>query len=217
MLALAGMIVAPSSHALDFRDPNNSKMIFGDTTNVLMGNLRVPGGTITHWLDLVPAVFRAVIDVPNTNGVVILSLSNKIPYPALRGYELISSPIIVNSNSFVEAYLPRLGEEFVLTMTDTNGVTVPKTTEGKTIGKPDSLKPGTNFTEARRKHYFGSPMWPGLEGIPLQWLDPAKYFVLEKPGLYKMTFVQRLYIVDSNLCLKSISLPPVKVDVRVEK
>ena len=48
-------------------------------------------------------------------------------------------------------------------------------------------------------------------------LNPARYFIIEKPGLYKLTVIQRLYVADTNSYLKTITLPPVTVDVRVEK
>lgn len=197
------------------QDLNSPAMIWGKTTNIMVADTFVSG--IIGTLNLIPVSVRAGIGVPNSNGAIILSLHDKVIYPAFTGYELVSAGV---SNKFIGFFLPKRGEQFVLTMTDSNGVAVPKTKEGSDIGKPDSLKPKTSYHLIFLKRgydYFSSPMRLGIDDLHLNQLDPTKYFHLEKSGTYKLTFVQRLYVVDTNSYLKAVTLPPVTVDVRVEK
>jgi len=41
-------------------------------------------------------------------------------------------------------------------------------------------------------------------------------FIVKITGLYKLTVSERLYVVDTNRCLKALALPPVTVDVKVK-
>lgn len=195
----------------------NPKIIWGETTNIMVGNVYV-SGNIGH-LNLIPASMRAGIGIPDSNGVIVISLHNKITYPAYRAYELVPTNS-ATSNKPIDVFLPKRGEQFTLTLTDTTGAAVPKTADGLTIGKPDSLKAKTLYFLILQKGgygYFSSPMWPGIDDPHLERLDPTKYFAIEKPGLYKLTMVQRLYVVDTNAFLEAITLPPVTVNVQVEK
>jgi hypothetical protein len=121
-------------------------------------------------------------------------------------------------------------------MTDTNGIPVPKTTLGLAFWQPLALKPNTGWRRFMINNHARIGLSPkGVKEIPFldligshlpltpenmaeAWeLNPARYFLLEKPGLYKLTVTQRLYIADTNTYLKVITLPPVTVGVRVEE
>lgn len=139
------------------------------------------------------------------------------------------------STNWVFAFMPPVSERFEIAMTDKNGRPVPKTPAGLALGQPPTLKPNTKwFRFARNNHTrFGllpkqvdevelsDPAGPGVSLTPenvakTRGLDPTAYFVLEEPGLYRLTVAQRLYVADTNLCLKVVTLPPVSVDVRVQ-
>ena len=69
---------------------------------------------------------------------------------------------------------------------------------------------------------MSDPAGPGVPLTPenvakMRGLDPTAYFVLEEPGLYRLTIAQRLYVADTNSCVKAITLPPVAVNVSVQK
>ncbi len=135
--------------------------------------------------------------------------------------------------------MPPVNERFVLSLTDSDGEPVPKTPEGQALNRPPSLKPNTRWTDLPRagttqpgtfglfpkelfKMAFSDKIGAGVS-IPNEEvkkmfeLDPTNYFLLQKPGRYKLTVIQRLYLEDTNTYLKIISLPPVAVVVRVEK
>jgi len=182
------------------QDLDNPKMLWGELTNLITGNTRISGTFST--LPPLKFSFRSGINV--NNGLIIVSLKTKrVVNPAYRAIENFTTNLIT-------AYLPEYNERFAVTLIDVNGVAVQKTKEGLSIGESPSLKPNTQQFQA--KHNL--PLWP--KSIFMQELDPVKYFVIEKPGLYKLTLTQRLYVVKTNTFLETITLPPVTVDVRVE-
>ncbi len=99
-------------------------------------------------------------------------------------------------------------------MTDANGKAVPKTAEGRDLGQK-GLPAKVYWSHWERYGYHGVDLLPH-EDCKLYPLDPTKYFMIEQPGFYKLTLAQRLYVVDTNTYLKTISLPPVTIDVKVE-
>lgn len=212
VLVVANILGGPLGQILG--QPGEVRIIAGETTNIMVGDAYVSG--VIHKLSLVPISLRAVIGIFGNETNITISLHKKNAVtPVARGYELIqNSPGA--TNKVIVTFLPRLGEQFELTMTDAHGVVVPKTSLAETIGKSDSLKPNTPAGMARRNNYFYIPQWADLPDSHWESLDPTKYFALEKPGAYKLVFVQRIYVEDEKTCLKSITLPAVTVNVRVE-
>jgi hypothetical protein len=128
--------------------------------------------------------------------------------------------------------IPPFNESVIVSMTDSNGVPVPKTPKGSALGQPLTLKPettlfrwGGNNRNPWVKVYSNAPcqvmtIGTGLEkelGPRYLLLDPAQYFSIEHPGLYKLTVTLRLYVVETNNFLKPITVPPVAVDLRIER
>jgi hypothetical protein len=202
----------------------NPKVIWGEATNFLRGDHM--GG------NPVPTSLRSTIDV--SNGVIMLSGHPlKVMHPAHLYIENSSA------TNIALACMPPVNERFVLTMTDANGVPVPKTPEGQALGQFSSLKPNTRWIDLPRvgtgiKGTFGifpkqlfqmafsdkigaGISIPSQEVAKMFELDPTKYFIIQKPGLYKLAVIPRLYMEDTNTYLKIITLPPVTMDVLVEK
>jgi len=138
--------------------------------------------------------------------------------------------------NWTDVYLPPVGERLVLSMTDTNNVPVQKTSRGVSMDAPSNLKSMTSvFSYERGDHQRLAILPGGIVDIPffdrprstdfvshhddIETLDlnPGKYFILNQPGLFKLTVTQRLYIVDTNLYLEAVTLPPVSINVQVSK
>ncbi|MGA3284636.1 MAG: hypothetical protein ABSD57_09295 [Verrucomicrobiota bacterium] len=175
----------------------NPKMIWGAATNFVTGD--ISGKAIYTAL-------RAGINI--SNGMVVLSGN---PPELLSKMEIGFENI---STNFIQAARPKLNEWLTLSMTNTNGVPLPKTAEGMALGQQSSLKTNT-FWPHWRRYGTSAPLFD--HSVDMFTFDPTKYFKIEESGLYKLTVVQRLYVINTNTYLKTITLPPVTVDVRVEK
>lgn len=185
-------------------DEWNPKITWGEATNFWTGD---PSGKY-----LFIATFKAGIYVKNS--VIVLSGNPpKVVSPVEIGFANISA--IQTNYDHIDCTLPRTNEWLNLSMVDSSGVPIPKTAEGLALGQPPSLKPHTLWRHWGRYGY-AAPMFPNEIDMGYDF-DPTKYFILKQPGLYKLTIVQRLYVDDTNQFLKAITLPPVSVDVRVEK
>jgi hypothetical protein len=125
------------------------------------------------------------------------------------------SPASWSASNTVITYLPPMDQRVNMTMTDAAGVDVPKTSEGLKLGKKPILKRSALSFRWDKYGCQSIVLWPKADS-ELYPIDPAKYFAIERPGLYKLTLVQYMYIVDNNAYLKAIELPPVTIDVRVE-
>jgi hypothetical protein len=208
----------------------NLKMIWGDTTNFLRGQFN--GGPLQ-------TVMRSGIDV--NNGIIVLSGQPLgVVHPARLCIEDCLGPLFytptndqgipitpVDPTNVIWGLLPPFNERFNMAMTNLDGVPVPKTPEGRRFGRPESLKPNTEWYPQYMNVYKKLDLIP-KQVLPMSFsenskatagmndLDPTKYFKITKQGLYKLTVTQRLYVMDTNTYLKAITLPPVSVNVRVE-
>lgn len=217
----------------------NPKMVWGGVTNLLTADL---AGN-TERLEL-----RSGINVKD--GIIILSGqdSNAInpvrmclenySAPPSRGFSTRSDQGVlttdVPSTNWAFVYLPPPRERFLMAMTDTNNVPVPKTSAGAALDSPSELNPSTTWQRIENSDHSRISLLPkGIdevpfsnligEGIPMtrenvtqMWeLNPFKYFELAESGVYRLTVAQRLYVLGTNSCLRPFTLPPVTVDVRV--
>ncbi len=143
----------------------------------------------------------------------------------------------------VWAGVPPFNESVILSMVDSNGVSVPRTTEGLALGKPLALPPKTTkfwWSGNNRHEWFrvlstapvqilaigrDTPEVKKLRPDPpehsARWMgmaiDPRRYFSIKKPGLYELSLTLRLYVIDTNTYLKPITLPTVSIPVFVEE
>jgi hypothetical protein len=207
----------------------NPKMVWGSITNFVRGD---PTGKPLQ------TELRSGINV--SNGIIVISGKPlEVVRPVYLCIENCLGPSFfiptysqgvpttrVDSTNVVWAFLPAFNERLVLTLTDTNGAVVPKTSAGMSLGKPPSVKPYTRWFRWGNDGYKLFTLFPkGVIEIPFPYIgdnvrelecDPTKYFDIKMPGFYKLTVIQRLYVVDTNTYLTTITLPPVTVDVRVE-
>lgn len=168
---------------------------------------------------LFPAALR--VGIRSSNGVIVLSgKPAKLVHPASVYLKSVLAPpfwTATNSdpNDRVLTFLPPINERFAISMTDATGLPVPKTAEGRSLGQTPSL---ARSVRSFRWDKYGCQCVVLLpqEDYELYPIDPTKYFMIENTGLYKLTLIQRLYLVDSNSCLKAINLPVVSIDVNVE-
>ena len=206
------------------------QMIWGDTTNILGADF---------YERPLQAALRSGIAV--NNGIVALSghplevvsparfyldhCSGPLFWPATNdghGYS-----ILVDSTNKLNGCLPSLDERFDMVMTDADGAPMPKTPEGRRLGRTLSLEPNVRWSSRFTIAHQGFILLPrGIllmpfsefnQGKPVENnLDPTKYFKISKRGLYKFTITQRIYVFGPNGYVKAITLPPVTVPVRVE-
>ena len=189
--------------SVDEKNLDNPKMIWGQTTNLLVFPLNVLSGQ-----QLGPTLIsvRAGIDV--SNGVVVMSGSPpKLRHSIYVGHENVSSNLAC-------AFLPAFDQRFTATVIDSNGAPLPKTSDGMRVGRPIALKANTPWQDWRNENYFTGTLWP--QSVDMYEFDPARYFRIERPGLYRLKIVQRLIVVNTNQFLETLTLPPVSVDVKVE-
>jgi hypothetical protein len=196
-----------------------SQMTWGETTNFMRAD---PGGKF------MPTTLK--VGIRATNSMIVLSGQPlKLVYPAsvyiksVLGRPVWTYPETnvggvpsrnVDSSNWVSfMYLPLENDRLAVEMTDADGKPVPKTSEGAGLGQT-GLPAKVYWRHWGRYGYHGVDLLPH-EDHELYPLDPTKYFMIENPGLYKLTLVQRLYVVDTNTYLKAITLPPVTVDVKV--
>jgi hypothetical protein len=200
----------------------NPKMAWGKVTNLVIGDTGF-SGLVPKTLTPLTASLRAGINA--RDGVVVVSGQ---PLKVQRPTELL----LFTESTQVWLGLPPFNESGIVSMTDSNGIPVPKTPKGLALGQPLKLMPQTTWirwggnnrnpwvkifrTASREIMTIGSGM-EKLSSTGYLVLDPTQYFSIEKPGLYKLTVSLRLYAVDTNTFLKPITLPPVSVDVRVEE
>ncbi len=218
---------------------SNPKIIWGGATNFIRGGYgpdTPPNGSTP----VVPirTSLRGAIDVPG--GVIkLVGQPLREERPARLYVENVSGPLFRPASeykdgsfapaatNFVRGFLPPLDQRFAMTMIDAAGVPVPKTSEGRALGEPLSLKPHTSSSFAWRRSglmpfgvfprdllqatFTDHPRGIRAEGE----INPARYFKMRRPGIYWLTVVQRLYVTDTNMCLIPVCLPPVTVEVRV--
>ena len=216
---------------------DNPSVIWGSETNFLRGAM-VTGE---------PLATSVRVGIRVSGGEIVLSGQPlKLDHQACIGLEDLNTNAYPQpEDSVVPAYdviwmdLPPAKERLQLSMTDSSGADVPKTPEGLSLGQPFSLKPKAGWMELPRE---GSgrrgimALMPGPGFIPCwvdDWpkstfptqeelerakeLDPSRYFIITNMGLYKLTATLSIYVEDTNTCLKPVTLPPVTVNVRVEK
>jgi len=219
----------------------NPPVIWGGETNFLRGamatgqplatsiraGIQVVGG------EIVLSGQPLMVDHPAYIGLENLDTNN---YP--KPDDLINTSV-VPANDVIWIDLPPAKERLQLSMTDSSGASVPKTPEGLALGQPFSLKPKTGWMElphegSGRRGMMALMPVPGFNSCGVDdWpnatfpskeelergkeLDPSRYFILTNTGVYKLTVTLSIYVEDTNTCLKPITLPPVTVNVRVEK
>jgi hypothetical protein len=195
-----------------------SQMVWGQTTNFLRAD---PGGK-TKATEL-------RVGMRCTNSIMVLSLrslkaaqSVSVYLNSRLGRPVWDYPVTTNDGvptqmvtNWVDfLFLPPENDRFIITLTDDNGRPVPKTPQGRELGQ-SPLRANIFWRDWGKYGCRHCDLLPWADE-ELYALDPTKYFAIEKTGLYKLTVVQRLYIIDTNAFLKAISLPPVTVDVKVE-
>lgn len=221
----------------------NPKMIWGETTNFLRGDymrgvtiftslrsaVNVHSGTIVLSGDSLRLAYPANLYMENCQGPLYLSAAT------VQGVPSFSTP----ATNLVTVYLPPVQQRLILTMFDSNGAAVTKTPEGRALGQPLGLKPGTQWTDLPRagtgrkgmfslfprepyQIAFSDEIGAGIalpySEVKIDWeFNPARYFKLEQVGVYKLSVTLRVYVEGTNAFLKAITLPPVTVPVRVEK
>ena len=190
---------------INLTDVDEARMLWGEITNVIVGNDRI-SGTFSN-LPPVNALFRSGIEA--SNGLISVSLTKNVAVS--KSYMAIEN---VTTNLII-VFLPEYNQRFSVVLTDTNGASVERTSEGHSVGQTPNVNPIIGESQARRNGYHLLPLWPN--DIFEQEINPLRYFVLKEPGDYKLTLTQRLYVEDTNTFLKVITLPPISVDVRVEK
>jgi hypothetical protein len=220
---------------------SNTKMIWGEATNFISGDLS--GGSLLTSLRSGIDVSNGIITLSgkplrplHPTRLFIENHSGPPWWTFPTTYDQGIPNTHVPSTNWVFAFMPPVSERCEIAMTDKNGRPVPKTPAGLALGQPPTLKPNTKwFRFARNNHTrFGltpkqvdevelsDPAGRGALLTPenvakARGLDPTAYFVLEEPGLYRLTIAQRLYVADTNSCVKAITLPPVAVNVSVQK
>ncbi len=217
---LAGETNEVRNHAMEFMRVN-PKMAWGDATNFVIGDTGF-SGLVPKTLKPLTTSLRAGIDA--RDGVIVLSGQ---PLKVQRPTDLY----LFTDSIEVWIGIPPFNESVIASMTDSNGVPVPRTPKGLALGQPLTLKPETTWTRWGMNNrnpwvkVFSiascqvMTVGTGLEKLTSSGylvLDPAQYFSIENPGLYKLTVTLRLYVVETNTFLKPITLPPVSVDVRVD-
>ena len=229
------------STSIDGVPDYNPPVIWGGETNFLRGamatgqpletsirvGIQVVGGEIVLSGQPLKLNHPAYIGLENLH-------TNAYPKPD----DLINTGV-VPANDVIWMDLPPAKERLQLSMTDSSGVDVPKTPEGLSLGQPFSLKPKAGWSQFQpqgtgRRGMMALMPVPGLSSCGVDdWpnatfpsqedlergkeLDPSRYFILTNMGLYKLTATLSIYVEDTNTCLKAVTLPPVTVDVRVEK
>jgi hypothetical protein len=196
----------------------DSQMVWGATTNL---QVRAP-------FDTVPVSFKA--GIRSSNGIIVLSGSPpKLLAPVsvylenVYGRPFWTTPATTNNGVITHEtgkseyvgfiFLPSENERLAIEMRNADGIAVPKTRAGVKLAFP---KLGG--------HKWGHWDKDGRQGlallshqdVELYPFDPATYFAIEKPGVYKLRLVQHLYIIGDNRLLEPISLPPVTVELKVE-
>jgi|SRR5882724_4485574 len=187
-------------------DIDDSMMAWSASTNFMVGNLHSQASPSR--LSPIEVTMRCGINVSNRTIVYSLK-SQAMLHPAYRAIENIST-------NEPWCFQPLPNERFAIELEDSNGNLVKKTKLGQLLGSPVSLRPDTLYTHA----YSHGNRYKNFDGLPkmvsMKEFDISKIFVLERPGLYKLTMSQRLYVVSTNFYLKTIYLPPATVAVRVE-
>jgi hypothetical protein len=112
-------------------------------------------------------------------------------------------------------FIPPANECIALSMSDASGGLLPKTAEGLNLGQPPSLDRSARNFQWDKYGCECAVLLPDHD-FELYSLDPTKYFDIKNPGRYKLTLVQRIYVIDTNANLKPVELPPVSVDVEVQ-
>ena len=216
----------------------NPKMIWGEPTNFFRADFAGRGPLLTS--------LRSALDVSNgaillsghplrpRHPVHILienfigSSSCESPTKFNQGVPTFSE----DPTNVVNAFMPVFNDRLALNMTDSRGAPVLRTHEGMLLNQTPDFKQNTPWREFKKRGFGIFPKQ--LSAMPISdkagsaasilpgaaaamWeLDPTKYFLLNKPGLYTLTLVQRVYVIDTNEFLKVITLPPVAVPVSVE-
>jgi hypothetical protein len=241
VLALACLAATPPAPTSPFPSyevrysESNPKIIWGQTTNLIRGGygLYTPPSGSTPVVPIHTSL-RSAIDVPG--GMIKLAGQPlKALHPARLYIESVSGPLFLSraehehgepATNWVRGFEPPVGERLAMTMIDAAGNPVPRTGEGRALGKPLSVKPHTPGQPWRRVGLRGL-LLPPRDLVPANFTDdprgapgmdelnPARYFKMRRPGIYWLTVVQRLYVTDTNMCLMPVCVPPVTVEVRV--
>jgi hypothetical protein len=111
-------------------------------------------------------------------------------------------------------FLPPDDEKIAVEMKDAKDVPVPKTAKGASLTSP-KLR-GKKWRQDLRKDGRKILGLLPYQDEQISLLDPAEYFAIDKPGLYKLELVQHLYVIGNDGLLEPISLPPITINVRVE-
>ena len=120
----------------------------------------------------------------------------------------------------VNFFFPPAGERDEFVVTGLQGDAVARTKVGYALGTPITNSV-IHTWEANRMGYARSWLGPG-EGEyyentfgGLNTLDLGKFFCLTNPGQYKLTRFAKVCFADTNGVLRTITLPPVSMPLRV--
>lgn len=164
------------------------------------------------------------------------SLTNKNKIILVQNNQMVSDADVVIVNNSTNTFRfwqfwPPTELACQIALTDEHGKAVPKTALGARYGRSPTASPDNQPTIHAGKlgliggfispGYFSS--WGGQEYNPIKNLPQC--FKLEKPGNYKFTLINRIYVREhlgtnnnwQSYVLKPLTFPPVTVGVRVEK
>lgn len=111
-----------------------------------------------------------------------------------------------------------------LTLVNSNGFQVKRTAEGEKLGTSINSTQLPKVTQFKKRGFSFGWLTP-YENMffndhlhPLEHFNPARYFILTNcPGEYKMKAEMHVCFADTNGNLKFTTLPPLFVNVRVER
>jgi hypothetical protein len=117
--------------------------------------------------------------------------------------------------------LPQMEEQFDLSLRDSSGQEVPKTTvgtkQGKSLSSDNQSPKGLPEQRAMLNSYrFRWLSLPANEAVKCGRFDLNTYFNISEPGKYSVTYQQRLFQVETNRIRNGLILPPVTVPIDVQ-
>ena len=136
----------------------------------------------------------------------------------------------LGTNDFRNLRLPRLEEQFEVSLVDSNGKEVPKTALGKQKGQPltlgnqtskgtsivvEMLKELTGFGHVQHSRGFRPVFLPAKDAADCGRFNLNDLFEVKSPGKYRLTYQQRLYQFDPQSTLKGITMPEVTVPLEI--
>jgi hypothetical protein len=131
----------------------------------------------------------------------------------------------LGTNDIRNLRLPRLEEQFDISLFDTNGMAVAKTALGKQRGLPLTMANSTSggienvakaiFGNVRRPGVFRPVFLSGKDVAEISRVDLNELFEINSPGKYRLTYQQRFIQSDSTNKLTGLTMPTVIVPLDI--